>query len=250
MNDQEIRDLSHAYWSGRAQDFSDLRMAEYETPMRPRLREYIRGLLPQGERVCALDAGCGAGFLSILLLELGCRVTAVDFSAEMLVQAEKNIREKGFENGFELQQMDLQQLSFESGRFAMVISRNVLWTIPDAEAAYLEMFRVLKSGGVLLNMDANYGKAFNEADAKGKPLVHPTQTQAQLRMRNRIVRDLPVTKADRPLWDLELLRAAGASEVTCQEDILEILSIDRYDSASAANPERKKSGMFAVIARK
>ena len=243
----DIDRLSHEYWSGRAEEFSGLRMAEYETPMRPRLREYIRSLLPSSKDIRALDVGCGAGFLTLLLLELGCMVTGVDFSKEMLEQAQKNIREKGFDCGFELLQMDAQKLEFEDESFDFVISRNVIWTIPDAAGACHEMFRVLKAGGTLLNLDANYGKAFNEADARGETPSHPTQNMEQLRTRNAIVRDLEITKADRPIWDLKLFWEAGASQIRCQRDILETLEIERFDSARAAQHAAKRSGMFAVI---
>jgi len=246
----EISRSSHEYWSGRAEEFSGLRMKEYETPMRGRLIEFIRPLLPDKKSLEALDVGCGAGFLTLLLLELGCSVTAIDFSAEMLGQAQKNCLEKGFSKGVLFQQADAGNLPFPDGSFDFVISRNVTWTLPNAKDACLEMFRVLRSGGVLLNMDANYGKAFNEADARGETPSHPTQTLDQLRTRNEIARDLDVTKADRPLWDFSVFWGAGASEITIQKDLMERLSIEQYDSASAAAPKKNKSGMFAVIVKK
>lgn len=58
-------------------------------------------------------------------------------------------------------------------------------------------------------MDANYDRTFNAADTRGETQVHPTQTPEQLRTRNRISRDLEVTKADRPIWDISLLRTAA-----------------------------------------
>ena len=246
----DIQTLSHDYWSGRAAEFSALRMKEYETPMRNQLLKYIRTLLPDDRPIQALDVGCGAGFLTLLLLERGCNVTAIDFSDEMLEQAKRNCCEKGFSSGVTFLQMDAQNLLFPDNSFDFVITRNVVWTLPDAETACLEMFRVLKAGGTLLNMDANYGKAFNEADARGELPHHPTQTLEQLRTRNRIVRDLDITKAQRPLWDFSIFWDAGATDIRVERDILSRLSIGQFDTATAAGTQKKAADMFAIIVRK
>lgn len=60
---------------------------------------------------------------------------------------------------------------FADETFDVVISRNLTWTLPNAEHAYGEWMRVLKTGGVLLNFDANYGKE-DVADTKGLPEAH------------------------------------------------------------------------------
>ena len=53
-------------------------------------------LLVENHRIgTALDAGCGTGFHSLLLAQLGVRVTAVDVSAEMLDRLERHGREMG-----------------------------------------------------------------------------------------------------------------------------------------------------------
>lgn len=146
--------------------------------------------------------------------------------------------------------MDAQKLSFADCSFDFVISRNVLWTLPDAAGAYRGMLRVLRPGGILLNMDANYGKTFNEADARSETPLHPTQTQEQLRIRNLISRDLEVTKADRPLWDLDLLWSAGASELRCIRNFEDRIGIKTYNQASVTASAKNASEMFAVIAVK
>lgn len=251
MDNREISMLSNKYWSGRATEFSALRMKDYETPMRARLLEFIASVLPESKGIKALDVGCGAGFLTLLLLELGCAVTAVDFSDEMLEEAAQNCRDKGYAGrGAEFINIDAQNLSFADCSFDFVISRNVLWTLPDAASAYRGMFRVLRPGGILLNMDANYGKTFNAADARGETPVHPTQTLEQLRTRNRISRDLEVTKAGRPLWDLSLLWDCGASELRCIRNFENVIGIKAYDQASVTASANSSSEMFAVIAVK
>ena len=53
--------------------------------------------------------------------------------------------------------MDAEAPDFPDEEFDVIVSRNLTWTLPDAEHAYQEWFRVLKPGGVMINLDANYG---------------------------------------------------------------------------------------------
>ncbi|MBO4352200.1 MAG: winged helix-turn-helix domain-containing protein, partial [Eggerthellaceae bacterium] len=102
------------------------------------------------------------------------------------------------------------------GSFDFIVSRNVTWTLEDVDAVYAEVWRVLKDGGVFLNLDANYGRCFNEADSRGEVPTHPTQTLEQLRTRNDIAHDLAITLVDRPQWDIDQFWRLGASEIRCR----------------------------------
>lgn len=213
-----IQGLSHSYWSQRAEEFSRLRMQDYDSPLYPAFKEFLKKYMPEtGGPIKALDAGCGAGFFSIMLSELGCEVTGVDFSDEA---------------------------------FDFIVTRNVTWILPDAARAYEEMMRVLRPGGVLLNMDSNYGKAFNEADARGEAPSHPTQSQTQLRMRNFIARDLEITRTDRPEWDMVKLWKEGAASVCCYKDLEKLLDIGRWNHQYTKPSASSRAVMFAVAAWK
>ena len=249
MTNEELETLSHSYWSQRAEEFSGLRMRDFDTPMHQAFRVFLQQHFPRRETVHALDAGCGAGFFSLILRELGCQVTAVDFSAAMLEQARKNSRNKGLD-GITFLERNVQDLQLPDESFDFVVSRNVTWVLTDAGRAYREMVRVLRPGGRLLNMDANYGRTFNEADARGETPVHPTQTREQLRLRNRLSRDLDVTRADRPQWDLLTLWDLGVSSVHCYRDLDTLLNIENWNHASTRASGRRRSEMFAVLAEK
>ena len=241
----ELDEASRQYWSWRSRDFSELRMREYQGPSHSGLLRLIREVMPvQDSPIRALDAGCGAGMLSMLLWEAGCRVTAVDFSSEMLAQAEKNCSEHGI-SGIRFMKMDIRQMDLEEESFDFLISRNVIWTVQHAEEGYREMYRVLRKGGVLLNLDANYGAAFLEADRKGEIPSHPTQTLEQLRMRNRIAAGMEVSRRKRPEWDFSVLWECGAEEVRCIRHLDCSLGGSPGGSVSGANCE-----LFAVIAKK
>lgn len=215
-----------AYWSGRAREFSSTRMKEYGGRLRGLYEEVILPLVPSGAKF-ALDLGTGAGFFALLLAQKGLRVTGVDYSEAMLEQARCNARARGL--SIEFRQMDAQALDFPDESFDFVFSRNVTWTLPRPELAYEGVARVLKRGGVFVNIDANYGRTFREADQAGEPPVHPGQTAAQLRERNDIAERLPVTDRDRPDWDVSVLEKAG----------LRLRALDRDLSLRLSDPDQK-----------
>ena len=202
------------YWSGRAAEYSRLHMDSYESDKRKAFAEQVAMSIPDCDNIEALDLGCGSGFMSMILADANCRVTGIDFSEDMLVLARQNLAQRGYEAT--LLRMRAQELAFSDGSFDFVVSRNVTWMLEDVDSVYAEVMRVLKDGGVFLNLDANYGRCFNEADARGEVPTHPTQTLAQLRLRNQIASDLPITLVDRPLWDIAQFWQLGASEVSCR----------------------------------
>ncbi|MBQ9042089.1 MAG: methyltransferase domain-containing protein [Eggerthellaceae bacterium] len=206
---------SLAYWSGRAPEFSRLHMDSYVSDKRMMFAEQVAMSIPARDNLNALDIGCGSGFMTMLLLDAGCRVTGIDFSEDMLACARENLAGKGYEAT--LLRMRAQKLEFPDGSFDFVVSRNVTWTLEDVDSVYAEIMRVLADGGVYLNLDANYGRKFNEADARGEVPTHPTQTLEQLRQRNAIARDLAITQVDRPEWDVGQFWRLGASAVNCRQ---------------------------------
>ena len=209
---ENVEETSLAYWSGRAEEYSALHMQSYESPKRDTFAAQIACMLPEGGAgLSALDVGCGSGFMSLLLLDAGCTVTGIDFSEDMLARARENVTAKGYEARF--LHMRAQQLAFPDKSFDVAVSRNVTWTLEDVDAVYAEVFRVLKPGGVFLNLDANYGRSFAEAEARGEMPTHPTQTLEQLLTRNDIVRDLPISHVDRPAWDVACFWNLGARDI-------------------------------------
>jgi len=61
----------------------------------PHERPFFRMLIDRYKLENALDAGCGTGFHSILLAQLGLQVTATDISEELLMQTRKHAKEYG-----------------------------------------------------------------------------------------------------------------------------------------------------------
>lgn len=97
------------------------------------------------DRKKVLDVGTGTGFAASVFDELGHDVTGVDLSPVMLANARKNIAER--HRTIRLQEADAENLPFDDNTFDLVVSRHVLWTLPNPEKAISEWIRVTKPGG-------------------------------------------------------------------------------------------------------
>lgn len=74
-------------------------------------------------------------------------ITCLDYSADMMAQAQRRAGNLGLKN-VQFQQGDVGKLPFADGSFDLVLSLNGFHAFPDKEAAYRETFRVLKPGGI------------------------------------------------------------------------------------------------------
>jgi SAM-dependent methyltransferase len=104
------------------------------------------GRLEPGERV--LDVGCGAGTDSLVAAQMvGPRghVVGIDMTPEMLDKARRGAEELGA--NVEFVEADAERLPFPDESFDVVISNGVIDLIPDKDAVFAELYRVLKPGG-------------------------------------------------------------------------------------------------------
>lgn len=76
-------------------------------------------------------------------------ITCLDYSQDMLEQAENRFRGAGITN-IKTMQGDVGALPFEDGSFDKVLCMNGLHVFPAKEKAYAEILRTLKPGGELL----------------------------------------------------------------------------------------------------
>ena len=105
------------------------------------------GRLEPGERV--LDLGSGAGTDSLVAAQMVApdgHVTGIDMTPEMLSKARAAADEMGQENVAFLE-AEAERLPFADSRFDVVISNGVIDLIPDKDAVFSELFRVLRPGG-------------------------------------------------------------------------------------------------------
>jgi arsenite methyltransferase len=105
------------------------------------------GRLEPGERV--LDLGSGAGTDSLVAAQMvgeGGHVTGIDMTAAMLAKARIAAAQMGMTN-VEFVEGEAESLPFPDESFDVVISNGVIDLIPDKDAVFSELNRVLVPGG-------------------------------------------------------------------------------------------------------
>jgi SAM-dependent methyltransferase len=105
------------------------------------------GRLAPGERV--LDLGSGAGTDSLIASQMVGEqgsVTGIDMTLEMLAKARRAAAEMGAKN-VEFVEAEAERLPFPDASFDVVVSNGVIDLIPDKDAVFAELFRVLVPGG-------------------------------------------------------------------------------------------------------
>lgn len=223
---QHIEEIKN-YWNLRANGFSLAVEEELKSEEGQRWEKIFRENIGN-QPADVLDNGTGAGFFSVILGELGHRVTGIDYSDQMVDQARNRLRALGLPA--EIMQMDAQKLTFAQESFDAVVSRNVLWNLDDPAAAYGEMHRVLRPGGTLILEDGNMylymhdgeyaalheareEKRKKEKEQEGGLHGKYNVDQVDFSIIEKIAEDLPMSRRRRPQWDFEQLTALGFDDI-------------------------------------
>ena len=108
---------------------------------------FTLGTLETGELV--LDVGSGAGTDSLVAAQMvgsEGRVTGIDMTSEMLAKARAAAADMDAAN-VQFVEGEVERLPFEDASFDVVISNGVIDLIPDKDAVFSEIHRVLRPGG-------------------------------------------------------------------------------------------------------
>lgn len=114
--------------------------ADYERPA-------LLSLLPEVKGLRVLDAGCGPGLLTEILVGKGASVVAMDANAKMVAHARERLG-----NRAEVLQASLEApLDFcADASFDLAVSSLVMHYIFNWQATFRELYRILKPGGGLI----------------------------------------------------------------------------------------------------
>jgi ubiquinone/menaquinone biosynthesis C-methylase UbiE len=228
---------NRTYWLNRAQGYSEVNKEELSGVQRRNwasfLNSEIEGRFPgrSHSEISIIDIGAGPGFISIILAELGFKVTAFDFAETMLKEARENAGDLAESISFV--QGNAMDLTFEDGTFDVVISRNLTWNLEDPKLAYSQWTRVLKPGGLMLVFDANwYGYLWD--DKKKADYLSDRENVAKEGLGDYNIGDnfdrmeeiagkMPLTTEHRPDWDIEYLQSLKVGTVSATEDVGQVL---------------------------
>ncbi|SHH87587.1 Methyltransferase domain-containing protein [Sporobacter termitidis DSM 10068] len=203
------------------------------------------------KRMKVLDVGTGPGFFAILMSLAGHDVTAIDCTQAMINEARSNAEKFGAAVDFRVS--DTQELDFPDESFDLIINRNVVWTIIDAEKAYREWRRVLRTGGKLLVFDANWNiRLFSEEKLReynrdreefqrlypDTPLPYYSDEMEDFR------KSMPMCARIRPQWDFDALIRVGFKRIGCNTDIRELIYDEKEQLLNRSTP------MFLLAAEK
>ena len=123
---------------------------------------FALGVLSSGEHV--LDVGSGAGTDSLVAAQMvrsEGRVTGIDMTPEMLAKARAAAAEMAAPNVVFFE-AEAESLPFEDERFDVVISNGVIDLVPDKEAVFAEIHRVLAPGGRIQIADVTIEQPVSE----------------------------------------------------------------------------------------
>jgi len=99
------------------------------------------------------------------------RVLGIELSPQMLQLAQARITTKGLGNRIDVRLGDVQQLDVGDATMDTVLSTYTLCTIPDADAALREAWRVLRPGGRLILVE--HGPSNRSVIRMGQGLINP-----------------------------------------------------------------------------
>ena len=125
-----------------------------------------------------LDLGCGTGSVSVLLAALGHAVQGVDLAPRMLELAAAKARHRGVEVAF--YEGDASRPPVE-GPFDVVLSRHVLWALPDVPAVLDRWTTLLAPGGLLVLVEGRWNTGTGWSADDLLPLVQAATSTAVLR---------------------------------------------------------------------
>jgi len=141
MNQFNWIEEAEKQWDERSSSWNSKSQEMWETGSRKEIAPYFAKYVQAGGKVC--DLGCGDGYGSLKLGQLGYAVTGIDVSEEMIHKA----REINTGNAASFEKGNISSLPFAVNSFDAVLAINSLEWIEEPIEALKEIQRVVKPGG-------------------------------------------------------------------------------------------------------
>jgi ubiquinone/menaquinone biosynthesis C-methylase UbiE len=166
-----------AMWDREAETFDEA--ADHglgDAGTREAWRQLLRTHLPQPPGRIA-DLGSGTGTLALLLAEEGYAVDGVDFSAAMVSRA---LAKAGHLDRVTFTEADAADPPLAAEEYDVVLSRHVLWAMPDPAHALRRWVELLAPGGTLVLVEGFWSTGAGLTGTQTVDLVRATGRSATL----------------------------------------------------------------------
>lgn len=140
-------------------------------------RDLLLSVLPPAPARVA-DLGCGTGTLSLLLASEGYAVDGLDFSPQMIRRAKAKASRV---SGVEFVEADASDPPLRPGSYDVVLSRHVLWAMPDPTLALRRWVELLLPTGRLVLVEGRWFNGAGLTAAETIALVEATGRATVLR---------------------------------------------------------------------
>lgn len=120
---------------------------------REEVAKIVEGIDFEGKEVLDIGAGIGGPACALVEDHGAAHVTGIDVEEPVLHQAAELVSSRGLQDRINLKQVDPGPLPFGDESFDVVFSKDTIIHIPDKEALFKEVSRVLRPGGWVVMSD-------------------------------------------------------------------------------------------------
>ena len=149
-----IKELVRQHWDWRAAEFDKEASHGLLNDTQSRAWHELISRIAGAVTLDVLDVGCGTGFLSLLLAELGHRVTGIDVAGAMLARARSKAAAHSLAVDFRYADAEAPELPASS--FDLIVERHVLWTLPHPASALDSWRNLLRRNGRLVLIEGHW----------------------------------------------------------------------------------------------
>ncbi|SOC57506.1 class I SAM-dependent methyltransferase [Ornithinimicrobium cerasi] len=166
--------MTQAEWDRAAATFDDEPDHGLASPtVREAWRRLLTSVLPPAPAQVA-DLGCGTGTLTRLLTDEGYAVDGLDLSPRMIERARLKVPGARFVVG------DASAPALAAGGYDVVLSRHVLWALPDPRAAFARWVDLLQPGGTVVLVEGRWSTGAGLTAAQTEQIVRSHCEEVQV----------------------------------------------------------------------
>lgn len=167
--------MTRRLWNDEAAHFDDEPdHGLADTAVRAAWRQLLLDVLPSAPARVA-DLGCGTGTLTRLLTDEGFSVDGLDFSPEMIRRARAKVPEAQFVVG------NAANPPLEPNGYDVVLSRHVLWAMPNPAQAFARWVDLLRPYGTVVLVEGSWSTGAGMTAAQCEQVVRTVRQDARVR---------------------------------------------------------------------